>query len=226
MKNTNDAYLDNNNKNENVEDYIRAVFEAYKRKYVNNLKTEFETVILDRIVKWKEQQKAKKTSLFLFSFFISFFLIFLLIYINFFTSIEKFYYIAVSGLLIGLFLSLIDSLYLRGQTPIRSFEELIGFKKAIWDLNFETFRSTQIRYYIFIFIYLFLLFLVSLYSTSFTGVDEILFNIFNKIVDKPIYLPSFEYIIKYVLYFNLLLVLGDFFFIILNFHLTAKKHFI
>lgn len=229
MKNTNQGYLDESNNKENKEnvvDYIRAVIEAYMRKYENDIKTGFETVLIDRVVKWKTHQKKKKAGHFLFFLFISFLTVFTLIYFNFFIEIERFYFIVFIGSLVGLILSIVDILYIRGQIPINGFKSFIGFKKSISDLYFETFRSTQIIYYAFLLVYVGLLVIGSFYAEYFIYVDKFLFTIYNKIVSEPILLPSFNYIYKYILYTNIGFIVLDFLYIFVLYYIIPKKNFI
>jgi uncharacterized membrane protein YagU involved in acid resistance len=227
MKNTKEAYLDNEKKeHDNIKDFIRAIIEAYKAKYVNEVKTGFEIVILDRVVVWKKFQKKKKSAHFVNFFLFSLVVSLVLIYFNFYKNFNSFYYMVFVGVLMGLIVSIVDIIYTRGMTPIRNAREALGFKKAINDLYFETYTSTQLEYYKYIAIYFIFLFLIHNFSKYFYYIDILLYKIYSKIALSSLYYPKFVFLFEYIIYTNLAFIITDLLFVYIYFRLVPKKNFI
>lgn len=232
MKNSSDQYLDIDYKNiAQIKDSIRAVFEAYKRRTRDGIVSGLETVIIDRLVLLKKYQKHKKSGYFKFFLFISSITIFSLTYFGYYKSFSSIYLLVFISILIGLLSSFVNNLYLRGMTPIKSDIEVVGFKKALNDIYFETYSSVQIIYYQYFATYL--LFMILIFAgDNFETVlklsdfiNEYLRIFFSRIISDSmiIIVPQFKYYLYFICTVNIAYILGDFLFIFFYYNRSIKK---
>lgn len=222
MINNSSQYLGEDLTIKNERELVRAVLQAYLIKSVGNITTDFETVILDRIMSWRVARKKKTSTQFGTFFFISFFTILVL---SSFSYIEN--YITVSiimliSLVLGVASAFYMFLYFVGIVPLKKVSEVKGFKNAISDLFFQTWSCVQIVYYKYLFVYV--LAIVLIVSDIFSivgividlidkGVFKIATHIYNRF-DFTIEMISFKYILLIVLVANIVYILSNLFYVV------------
>jgi hypothetical protein len=130
---------------QNKRELLRALFDSYKSRIMAGLGFNLETVMNDRLMSFKSITKKELEGCFSTSIFFIF--IFYCLYINFIKMDIVFFFLLAFCL--GFLTSNIRIFLLKSITPIQNKHHEIAFKKAMYDVYFETVTSAHIIYYVF-----------------------------------------------------------------------------
>jgi hypothetical protein len=210
-----------------IQNSLRAVLSNYIQREKYEKKTNFDTVIQDRIISVKNYLKRKKRR-----FYTA--LTFFLIPVTYVASVYGLFANPLNILIFGSFLFLISfarqaysSFIIRGNISSTQDFEKIGIKKAFYDIFFETITSVQLVYYYSIIIFCFFIAMAFLNLGIFNTVEFWIYKL-GLLLAKSLKIHSVLFHPKmiYLLFFGfpLVYVLGDFTYWVINYKNVKRKY--
>lgn len=164
---------------QNKRELLRALFDSYKSRIMTGIGfNTFETVMNDRLMAFKSITKKELEGCFFTSIFFMFILYSLYIYFIQ-MNIALFFLLAFC---LGFLISNIRIFLLKSITPIQNKHHEVAFKKAMYDVYFETVTSAHIIYYVFIGVILILVSYLYFFTSieTFYYADMLIFKIAKK----------------------------------------------
>lgn len=218
MINNGKQYETTNMNKSNKREMIRALFEAYKSRMTAESGFTLETVMNDRLMAFKNITKKEiELCFFTMMFFI---LIAYMIFINT-INLNSYFFFLVAGLF-GYAISNFRIFMLKSITPLETKRHKIAFKKAIFDVYFETLTSPHIVYYMFGGVIAILIFLMINYTTieMFYNVDVAILKVTQKF---GFAFFNFQTFIIDLLSSILSYIVGSYLYLLLDIYLEIKS---